>query len=61
MAAAHELPQAAPLLDALPGVPRWVMADRGYTSHRFREQVWNIGARPAIPPQRREAPVSCPS
>ena len=58
---AHELPQAVPLLDALPGVPRWVVADRGYTSHRFREHLWSIGARPAIPPQRHEAPVLCPS
>ena len=58
---AHELPQAVPLLDALPGVPRWVVADRGYTSHRFREHVWGMGARPAIPPKKREAPVACPA
>jgi len=57
---AHELPQAVPLLDALPGVPRWVVADRGYTSHAFREHIWDLGARPAIPPQRREAQVACP-
>jgi len=57
---AHELPQAVPLLDALPGVPRWVVADRGYTSHRFREHVWGMGARPAIPPKTRETPVACP-
>jgi hypothetical protein len=58
---AHELPQALPLLETLPGVPRWVVADRGHTSHRFRDHVWNLGARPAIPPQRHEAPVACPS
>jgi transposase len=58
---AHELPQAAPLLERLPGVPRWVVADRGYTSHRFREHIWSLGARPAIPPQRHEAPIACPS
>ena len=28
---------------------RWVVADRGYTSHAFREHIWNLGARPAIP------------
>ena len=58
---AHELPQAVPLLDALPGVPRWVVADRGYTSHCFREHVWGMDARPAIPPRKREAPVACPA
>jgi hypothetical protein len=38
---AHELPQAIGLLARLPGVPRWVVADRGYTSHAFREHIWN--------------------
>jgi transposase len=57
---AHELPQALPLLEALPGVPRWVVADRGYTSHGFREQIWDMGARPAIPARKNEAPVACP-
>jgi len=56
---AHELPQAIPLLASLPGVPKWVVADRGYTSHAFREH-WGMGARPAIPPRRHEAPVACP-
>jgi transposase len=46
---AHELPHAVPLLDSLPGVPTWVVADRGYTSHAFREHIWSLGARPAIP------------
>jgi transposase len=58
---AHELPQAISLLNRLPRVPRWVVADRGYTSHAFREHIWNLGSRPAIPPQRHEAPVACPS
>lgn len=57
---AHELPYAVPLLATLPGVPRWVVADRGYTSHRFREHIWGMGSRPAIPPRRDEAPVACP-
>ena len=41
-------------------MPKWVVGDRGYTSHRFREHIWGMGARPAIPPQRHEAPVACP-
>jgi transposase len=57
---AHELPQAVPLLATLPDVPLWVVGDRGYSSHAFREHVWNLGARPAIPPKRNEAPVACP-
>jgi transposase len=57
---AHELPHAVPLLDQLPGVPRWVVADRGYASHAFRDHVWSMGARPAIPAKRNEAPVACP-
>ena len=46
---AHELPHAVPLLERLPGVPKWVVADRGYASHAFREHIWNRGARPVIP------------
>ncbi len=57
---AHELPHAVPLLDCLPGVPGWVVADRGYASHAFRAHVWGRGARPAIPAKRNEAPVACP-
>ena len=57
---AHELPHAVPLLDRLPRVPGWVVADRGYTSHTFREHIRDLGAQPAIPPQRHEAPVACP-
>ena len=57
---AHELPQALPLLEALPGVPRWVVADRGHASHRFRQHIWDIGARPAIPAKTNEVPVACP-
>jgi transposase len=57
---AHELPDAIPLLDSLPGVPTWVVADRGYSSHSFREHIWSIGAKPAIPAKSNEAPVACP-
>ena len=56
----HELPHAAPLLDRLPGVPLWVVGDRGYSSHAFRELIWDLGARPAIPSKRNEEPVACP-
>ena len=54
------MPHAVPLLDCLPDVPLWVVADRGYTSHAFRQHIWDRGARPTIPPQRHEAPVACP-
>ncbi len=57
---AHELPEAIPLLDALPGVPLWVVADRGYSSHAFREHIRERGATPAIPSRRNEGPVACP-
>jgi transposase len=57
---AHELPHAIPLLERLPGVPKWVVADRGLSSHTFREHIWNLGARPAIPPKRNEEEVACP-
>ena len=36
------------------------MADRGYASHAFRDLVWRLGARPAIPPKRHQPPVACP-
>ena len=58
---AHELPAAPALLDRLPGAPLWVVADRGYGSHGFREYVWDGGARPAIPSKRNEEPVACPA
>jgi len=62
---AHELPMAPGLLDCLPDIPGWVVGDRleaalPTASDAFRELIWNIGARPAIPPQRTDAPVACP-
>ena len=57
---AHELPHAIPLLDALPSVPLWVVADRGYSSHAFREYIRERGATPAIPARRNEGPLACP-
>ena len=38
----------------------WVVADSGYTSHAFRQHIWDRGARPAIPSRRNEAAVACP-
>ena len=58
---AHELPLSLGLLDRLPGTPLWVVGDRGLASHAFRERVWAMGARPAIPAKRNEAPVACPA
>jgi transposase len=40
--------------------PKWVVADRGYSSHAFREHIWERGARPAIPAKDNEGPVACP-
>src|SRR4029079_11714797 len=57
---AHELPHAIPLLERLPGVPQWVVADRGLSSYAFREHIWSLGARPAIPSKRNEDAVACP-
>ena len=28
--------------------------------HIFREHIWSLGARPAIPSKQNEAPVACP-
>ncbi len=56
---AHELPLAPLLLTMLTIIPLWIVADRGYASHAFRELIWNLGARPAIPPRRNEASVAC--
>ena len=57
---AHELPAAPGLLDCLPDAPLWIVGDKGYASHGFREHIWGMGARPAIPPQRYKPPVACP-
>jgi transposase len=58
---AQELPMARALLERLPERPIWVVADRGYTSHAFREPIWDLGSRPAVPPQRHEAAVGYPA
>ena len=48
---------APALLDGLPDAPGWVVGDRGFASERFRD----MGATPAIPPKKNEAPVRCPA
>jgi hypothetical protein len=58
---AQEMPLALGLLGCLPDVPGWVVGDRGYASDAFRKRIWDMGARPAIPPKRTDAPVACPS
>ena len=58
---AHELPLAPLLLAVLSLIPAWIVADRGYASHAFRDRIWRLGARPAIPSKRNEAPVACPA
>ena len=57
---AHELPLAPLLLTLLSLIPAWIVADRGHASHAFRDLIWQLGARPAIPAKRNEAPVACP-
>jgi transposase len=57
---AHELPMAPRLLDKLDAVPRWLVADRGHSSHAFRQHVRDIGAEPAIPCRTNEEQVRCP-
>jgi hypothetical protein len=36
------------------------VADRGYSSSSFREHIWSIGAKPAIPDKSNEVSVACP-
>ena len=57
---AHELPLAPGLLASLDEPPGWVVGDRGYAAHAFRQRIWDQGARPAIPAKSNEAPVACP-
>ncbi len=40
------------------GLPRWVVADRGYSPHAFRARIRNRGARPATLIKRNEASVA---
>ncbi|HZX92975.1 MAG TPA: transposase, partial [Myxococcales bacterium] len=56
----HELPLAPLLLTLLSILPAWIVADRGYASHAFRDLIWNLGSHPAIPAKRNEADIACP-
>jgi transposase len=58
---AHEQPMAASLLEYLPESPGWIVADKGYAADAFRDIVWSMGAKPAIPPKRNNAKVRCPA
>ncbi len=42
------------MLDSLPAIPLWVVADKGYASNAMRERIWDMGARSAIPAKRRD-------
>ena len=57
---AHEATLAPALLAMLPDCPGWVVADRGYASDTIRTQLWDMGAKPAIPAKVTEAPVRLP-
>ncbi|GAC89553.1 transposase [Gluconobacter thailandicus NBRC 3257] len=48
------------MLDALPHPPTYVVCDRGYASHKFREDLWNRGSRPVILPRKNDPEVACP-
>jgi len=58
---AHELPLAPLLLTLLSLIPAWIVADRGYASQAFRDLIWSLGARPAIPSKSNEVSVHCPA
>ena len=58
---AHELPLAPALLRCMTQIPRWVVGDRAYASQGFRQPIWDLGARPAIPSKRNEEQLACPA
>jgi len=58
---AHELPLAAPLLALLVFIPLWIVGDRGYAAHAFRDLIRQLGSQPVIPAKRTDKrPVDCP-
>jgi transposase len=44
----------------LPDAPLWAAGDRGLSSDGLRERIRAMGAEPAIPARKNEAPVRCP-
>src|SRR3954453_17587953 len=52
-------PDSNKFVSGKPGAVQ-IVGDRGFASDAFRERIWNLGARPAIPPKRTDAPVACP-
>lgn len=58
---AHEAPLAPGLINELPDAPAGIVGARGLSAHALRESIWAMGARPAIPAKRNEAPVACRS
>jgi hypothetical protein len=56
---AHELPHAVPLLDQLPGVPKWVVGDRGTLATPFvsTSGIWAHGLRSGLSGMRHPWPA----
>ncbi|WP_208624735.1 transposase (plasmid) [Komagataeibacter sucrofermentans] len=46
------------MLDDLPHLPTYVVCDREYASHKFREDLWNHGFHPVIPPRKNDPELS---
>ena len=38
-----------------------MVAEKGYAANSLREQIGNLGLKPAIPAKSSEAPVDCPA
>ncbi|HYZ31634.1 MAG TPA: hypothetical protein VE684_05045 [Crenalkalicoccus sp.] len=56
----HEQPMAPGLRDRLPELRGWAFGESGPASDAFRDPIWDIGVRPAIPPKCTAAPIACP-
>lgn len=49
------------MLQRLPDMPKWVVADRDCSGHTSCKHIRVLGATPAIPSKRNEALVACPN
>src|SRR5215208_890842 len=58
---AHELPLAPLLLTLLSFIPAWIVADRGYASHAFRDLIWNLGSGTLAPALRSRPSATKPT